>query len=98
MDVRKESRHFSREIKRDAVHLVLEKGFPVRKVARDLDIHPNPLHQWRRMLLADGAFVGTGNLMLEDAEFKHLQRELDEVKEERNIIFIAPCSNSNAAY
>ena len=37
-------RHFTREFKRDAVQLVTEKGTPVGKVARDLDIHPNLLH------------------------------------------------------
>jgi transposase len=88
MGVRKESRHFSREFKRDAVQLVLEKGVPVRKVARDLDIHPNLLHQWRRMFMAEGdtAFVGTGNLKPEEAELKRLQKELEEVKEERDIL------------
>jgi transposase-like protein len=35
-----ERRHFSREFKRDAVQLVTEKGMPVGKVARELDIHP----------------------------------------------------------
>ena len=53
MGVRKESRHFSREFKRDAVQLVLEKGVPVKKVARDLDIHPNLLRQWRRQFQAE---------------------------------------------
>jgi transposase-like protein len=42
------NRHFSREFKRDAVQLVTEKGMPVGKVARELDIHPNLLHLWRR--------------------------------------------------
>ena len=37
MGVRKESRHFSREFKRDAVQLVLEKGVPVKKMACDLE-------------------------------------------------------------
>ncbi len=41
-------RHFTREFKREAVQLVTEKGMPVGKVARDLDIHPNLLHLWRR--------------------------------------------------
>ncbi len=29
--------HFSRELKRDAVQLVTDKGMPVGKVARELD-------------------------------------------------------------
>jgi len=33
-----------------------------------------------------GAFVGTGNLKPEDAEFKRLHRGLDKVKKERDIL------------
>jgi transposase-like protein len=59
MGIKSERRHFSQEFKRDAVKLGMEKGVPVRKVARDLDIHPNLVHQWKRIFLAegDGAFV-----------------------------------------
>jgi hypothetical protein len=32
----------------------MEKGVPVRKNARDINIHPNGGYQWRRMLLAEG--------------------------------------------
>jgi transposase len=83
-----ERRHFTQEFKRNAVNLVMEKGVPVRKVARDLDIHPNLVHQWRRMYMTegDGAFVGTGNSKPEDSELKRLQKELEEVKEERDIL------------
>ena len=36
----KDRRQFSQEFKRNAVIMVLEKGIPVKKAARDLDIHP----------------------------------------------------------
>ena len=45
---KKEKRYFSREFKRDAVELVVKKGKSATKVARDLDIHPNLIHLWRR--------------------------------------------------
>jgi transposase-like protein len=48
------NRHFTPEFKRDAVQLVTEKGMPVGKVARELDIHLNLLHLWRRKFLAQG--------------------------------------------
>ncbi len=48
------NRHFSQEFKRDAVQLITEKGMAVRKVARELDIHPNLLHIWKRTFLAQG--------------------------------------------
>ena len=81
-------RHFSREFKRDAVQLVTEKGMPVGKVARDLDIHPNLLHIWRRKFLAEGdkAFVGKGRVKPEEAEIRRLGKELEKVKEQRDIL------------
>ncbi len=39
----KDRRQFNQEVKRNAVSMVLEKGILVKKVARDLDIHPNLL-------------------------------------------------------
>jgi transposase len=81
-------RQFTQEFKRNAVNPVMEKGVPVRKVAHDLDIHPNLVHQWRRQFMTDGdgAFLGTGKLKPEDAELKRLRKELEEVKEERDIL------------
>ncbi len=81
-------RHFSREFKRDAVQLVTEKGMPVGKVARELDIHPNLLHLWRRRFLKDGdkAFVGKGRVKPEEVEIKRLRKELEKAREERDIL------------
>jgi len=81
-------RHFTGEFKRNAVQLVTEKGMPVGKVARDLDIHPNLLHTGRRGLLKDGekAFVGKGHASPEGAEMKQLRKELEKVKEERDMV------------
>lgn len=81
-------RQFSREFKRNALQLVMEKGVSVGKVARDLDIHPNLIHKWRRDYLAEGesAFVETGKVNTETAELKRLQKELEDVKEERDIL------------
>ena len=81
-------RHFSREFKIGAVQLVTEKGMPVGKVARELDIHPNLLHLWRRRYLAEGdkAFIGKGRANPEAAEVKRLRKELDRVKEELAIL------------
>ena len=82
------NRHFSREFKRDAVQLVTEKGMPVGKIARELDIHPNLLHAWRRRYLAEGerAFIGKGCATHEEAEVKRLKKDLEKVKEELAIL------------
>ena len=75
---KKDSRHFTREFKRNAVQMVIEKRLPVGRVAQELDIHPALLHQWKRKMIADGsdAFVGKGNLKPEDTELRRLQRVL----------------------
>jgi transposase len=84
---KKDSRHFTREFRRNAVQMVIEKGMPAGRVAQELDIHPALLHQWKRKMISDGsdAFVGKDNLKPEDAELRRLQRELEKVKEERDI-------------
>jgi transposase len=88
MGEKKEKRYFSREFKRDAVELVVKKGMSASKVARELDIHPNLIHLWRRRYFDEGedAFVGKGNSKPEDAELKRLRKELEDVKEERDIL------------
>ncbi len=80
-------RQFNDEFKKNAVSMVLEKGMPVKKVARDLDVHPNLIHQWRRLfeMEGDGAFTGKG-VKPEDAEIRRLRKELEDVKEERDIL------------
>jgi transposase len=81
-------RHFRREFKRDAVQMVTEKDMAVGKVARELDIHSNLPHLWRRQFLAKGdqAFTGKGRIAPERAEIRRLQKELERVKEERDIL------------
>jgi len=82
------ARYFSREFKRDAVQLVTKQGMSVGKVARDLDIHPNLLHLWRRKFLVGGdkAFIGKGRVAPQEAEIRRLRKELARVKEERDIL------------
>lgn len=88
MGEKKGKRYFSREFKRDAVELVVKKGMSATKVGRDLDIHPNLIHLWRRRYFDDGkdAFVGKGNMKPEDVELTRVKKELEDVKEERDVL------------
>ncbi len=82
------NRYFSREFKRDAVQLVTEKKMPVGKVAQELDIHPNLLHLWKRKFFKEGekAFSGKGRVTPERAEIRRLRKDLERIKEERDIL------------
>ena len=67
---------------------LLRKGMPIGKAARELDIHPNLLHVWRKKFLKEGdkAFVGRGHARPEMVEVSRLARELKRVKEELEIL------------
>ena len=82
------NRHFSREFKVNAVQLVIEKKMSVRQVAEDLDIHPNLLTIWKNKFLKDEekAFRGKGRIAPEKAEMRKLRKDLEKVREERDIL------------
>ena len=82
------NRYFSREFKINAVQLVTEKKMSVRKVADELDIHPNLLSNWKSKYLKKGekAFNGRGRISSEKAEIRKLRKDLEDIKEERDIL------------
>ena len=83
-----EQRYFTKEFKIEAVRLMNEGKRSVGDIARDLDIHPNQLHQWRRKYRADSeqAFPGKGHLRSPEEEIRRLQRENEDLREEKEIL------------
>lgn len=81
-------RRFDKQFKLDALRMIQDSDRPVASIARDLGIHPNVLYQWRDKLEADPdhAFPGKGKLKPEDEELRRLRREVDNLKEERDIL------------
>ena len=84
----KKRRQFDRAFKVEAVRLVTEERRSVAVVARDLGIGENLLHRWKQQFTdqQEQAFVGTGNLSVEQAELRRLQRENTDLREERDIL------------
>lgn len=81
-------RQFSHEFKREAVHLVTERGVSVAQAARDLDLHQTVLRRWVQQY-RDGpetAFPGQGQMRPEDEEVRRLRREVAKLKAERDIL------------
>lgn len=81
-------RRFDKQFKLDALRMIQESDRPVASIARDLGVHPNVLYRWREQLLADPdqAFPGKGKLKPEDEELRKLRREVENLKEERDIL------------
>lgn len=85
-------RSYSDEFKREAVNLTKTSGKTVRDVAKDLGINETILRRWRKQLEESNGqspFPGHGNRKLgtpEEEEIRRLKRELEIVKEERDIL------------
>jgi transposase len=82
-------KQYSRGFKMEAVGLVIRGEKPATVIARDLGIGVSLLYRWKRDYLADKdhSFPGTGHLQNpEDERVRQLERELRDIKEERDIL------------
>jgi len=83
-------RQYSEEFKKDAVSHSLTSEKTVEEVARDLGIAHSNLRRWRAQYSKNGelAFPGKGKQRLtpQEEEIRRLKKELDEVRQERDIL------------
>ena len=84
----KKRRKYSKEFKKEAVRMARESESTASKVARDLGIRVDMLRRWAAELDNDSedAFRGSGWLKTEEDELRQLKRELERVKQERDIL------------
>ena len=75
--------NYSDEFKRDAVHQIKVRGYPVREVSRRLGVSTYSLYKWLR-LFAEPASKANGVDL--ESENRRLKRELARVTEERDIL------------
>ena len=81
-------RKYDRDFKIEAVRLATEGNRKITEVARDLGINPNLIHNWKKQLADDPrhSFPGHGRLKPDEEKLRKLQRELEDIKEERDIL------------
>lgn len=77
---------FTAEFKREAVRLLETTQKPAADLARELGVRRNQLYKWKEQLGKRGAqaFPGTGKRASD--ELARLRKELDQIKEERDIL------------
>ena len=78
-----ERKSYSPEFKREAVRLAYESGRRPVDVARELGIRPEMIRRWRRRLF--GGQEGRAPTA-EELEIRRLQKELSDLREEREIL------------
>ena len=80
-------RQFSPEFKVEAVRTANRGDKPITQVARELGIAAALLHTWMRQQRRSKKVPPTdGGLEKSQAEIRRLQRELDRITEERDIL------------
>lgn len=80
---------FTREFKLEAVRLLEQSDKPAADIARELGVRRNQLYKWQEQLdtRQDAAFPGHGRRPAnKDAQIARLKKELERVKEERDIL------------
>lgn len=87
MTTRKYQR-FTREFKIEAVRLADGGDKPLAQLARELGIRVNQIHKWRKELETKpgNAFPGSGRQAGPEGDMARLQREVDRLKTENEIL------------
>lgn len=81
-------RNYTKEFKIQACELVLKDSLKVKSVADRMGINQVMLYRWidEYRTYGESAFIGKGNLRPEDAKFKKLQKENEELKQQVEIL------------
>ena len=88
MSEHKEKRQYTREFKLEAVRLYEASGKSMRVIEQELGITPFLLSKWVQQFRTQeaAAFPGKGKLSEKDAELQRLQREVEILRQERDIL------------
>jgi transposase len=81
-------RRYTKEFKQEAIRLYETSGKSEQQVEVDLGMTPGLLSKWRAQARKNGqqAFVGSGHQMEVEAELRRLKRELEVMRQERDIL------------
>jgi transposase len=79
---------YTREFKVEAVRLLDGSGKSQTKVAEELGISHSSLSRWRKKygLEGEAAFPGRGNLTPDEERIRQLEREIEVLRQERDIL------------
>ena len=86
--MKKIRRQYTREFKLEALRLLETSGKSAAEIERDLGIGSGNLYRWKRKLLKDGqdVFPGQGRLIPEQERIRKLEREVEILRQQRDIL------------
>lgn len=79
---------YDKEFKLQAIQLTREQGKSVTKTARELGLSENTLYRWMAEFKKDGeqTFPGSGQLKPEEKALRDLQKKIQDLEEENEIL------------
>ncbi len=82
---------YSREFKLETLQLLKSSGKTKADLERELGLYPGQIHLWekafsRKERNVEQAFPGTGHQSDADAELRQLKREIEILRQERDIL------------
>ena len=82
---------YSREFKLETLRLLKSSGKTKANLERELGLYPGQIHLWERAFNKEGgnveqAFPGVGHQSDAEAEVHRLKRELEIIRQERDIL------------
>lgn len=81
---KRDRRSFSPEFKLEAVRVVTTSGRPLSQVARELELRPEQLRQWKKQAQARGQVARPAFPLSLEEENRRLQRENEILRQERD--------------
>ena len=84
----KKHRTYTREFKLEVLELHANSGKSMAQIERELDLGSTSISRWKKEFEQEGkkAFPGKGNFTAEQAEIRRLKKELEIVRQERDIL------------
>lgn len=86
--MQKRTQTYTKEFKLEAVQLVQASGKSQAQIARDLDVADSTLSHWCKQMTEHGAqaFPGSGHQTQQEEEIRRLKRELEIMRQERDVL------------
>src|SRR5215471_18490604 len=86
--MQKATRTYTKEFKLEAVQLVQASGKSQAQIARDLGVADSTLSHWCKQMTEQGsnAFPGSGHLPPLEEENRQLKREIEVLRQERDVL------------
>lgn len=82
----RKNRKYTEEFKKEVLEMVAEGSRTVAQIERDLELTPNIVYKWQERYRLQNGTLKPSEERSEQAEIRRLKRELDIMRQERDIL------------